>query len=469
MTHFLLNGRKIATACPPGLSLLDFLRGGMRLTAAKPACREGDCGACTVLLGAWNGEEVVYRSVNACLLPVGEAAGRHVLSLEGLHQAEHSPIQRALLDAGAVQCGYCTPGLVLALTAHLLEAQSLDQAEAEDAVAGNLCRCTGYAGIRRAIGQLCASLDIRPEPPGERLERLIRLGILPAYLRAIPERLRQLPGAPSREAGTRTLRVGGGTDLFVRHAEDLARRELAFLSREASLRGIWTEDGRCFIGAETSMEEIRRSPLLNQHFPSLAEDFRLFAAAPVRHRATLGGNLANASPIADGAVYFLAHGATLGIKTGRQLRELALEQFFLDYKHINLGADEEIAWLSLELPAKPTAFSFEKVSRRGFLDIASVNSALRIETEDGQILSARLSAGGIAPIPLLLAEAGEFLAGRPLCANTVKEAARLAVAAATPIDDIRGSAPYKRLLLRQIVYAHFLKLFPDQILWEDLR
>lgn len=468
MRHFLLNDSAIGTDWPADSVLLDFLRENQRLTAAEPGCREGDCGACQVLLGAWDGEELRYRPVNSCLLPLGEAEGRHIVTLEGLNPAGLSPIQQALLEEGGVQCGYCTAGLIVALTGYLLEAQSLAPADAQDAVAGNLCRCTGYAGIRRALGRLCAHLALPAESPAGRVERLTGLGILPAYFLSIPQRLRQLPASEPSAAPGVAVRVGGGTDLFTRQPERLADRPLVLLSRRSSLQGIWTEGERLFIGAETSEEDIRSSPLLNAHFPSLEQDFRLIASTPVRHRATLGGNLANASPIADGAVYFMAHNASLGLKQGRQLRELPLGRFFLDYKRVDLREGEEIEWLAVELPAKPAAFSFEKTSRRAHLDIATVNSALRIEVVDGVVENAWLSAGGVAPTPLLLERACECLAGRRLDAAAVKEAARLALEQATPISDIRGSADYKRLLLRQLVYAHFLKLFPALIRWEDL-
>jgi len=468
MRYFLLNDSAIGTDWPAGAALLDFLRDKQRLAAAKPGCREGDCGACQVLLGAWDGEGVRYRTVNSCLLPLAEAEGRHVVSLEGLNLPGLSSVQQALLEEGGVQCGYCTAGLVVALTGYLLAAQGLAFADAQDAVVGNLCRCTGYAGIRRALAKLCASLALPPESSAGRVERLVGLGILPEYFRAIPQRLRQLPAAEPSAATGAALRVGGGTDVFTRQPERLAGRPLVLLARRESLQGIWAEGGRLFIGAETSEEDIRSSPLLNTHFPGLEQDFRLIASTPVRHRATLGGNLANASPIADGAVYFLAHNARLGLKQGRQLRELPLSRFFRGYKRVDLREGEEIEWLAVELPAKPAAFSFEKTSRRAHLDVATVNSALRIEVSDGMVESAWLSAGGVAPTPLLLERAGESLVGRRLDAATVKEAARLALEQAAPISDVRGSASYKRLLLRQLVYAHFLKLFPASIRWEDL-
>ena len=467
MPHFLLNDTFIETDQPLGAILLDFLRDHESLTGAKPACREGDCGSCAILLGEWDGEAMRYQSVNACLLPLGEVSGRHVVTVEGINRAGLTPVQQALVESGAIQCGYCTPGLVMTLTGYFLDCTTPAFREAEDGVAGNLCRCAAYAGIRRAITRLCDTLDLPPATPGQRLERLIELCVLPGYFRTIPARLRQLP-LPETGAAQGSVLVGGGTDLFVHTPTVLAQQPLRFLSRQRSLRGIWVADDRCHIGADATAEEIRDNPVLRSHFPGIADDFRLICSSPVRHRATLAGNLVNASPIADLAIYFLAHHAMLGLKTAHRLREIPLSAFYRGYKQVDLQPGEMVEWMSLDLPAKPTAFSYEKVCKRAHLDIATVNTALRMEVVNGVIERAWLSAGGVAPTPLFLDKASSFLAGQPLNGATVKEVAHRAQKEIAPTDDVRGSAAYKRLLLRHLVYAHFLKLFPEHLSWEAL-
>lgn len=467
MLHFLLNDRVIETDQPVGVILLDFLRDQQGLIGAKPACRQGDCGSCLVLLGEWDGEALCYQSVNTCLLPLGEANGRHVVTVEGLNGAELTPIQQALVESGAVQCGYCTPGLVMALTGYLLGCTKPAFDAALDSVAGNLCRCAAYAGIRRAITHLCNTLCLAAPKPKQRLKKLIELNVVPPYFRHVPERLRQLPITQARWAQGAIL-VGGGTDLFVQEAEALARQPLRFLSGERALRGVWIEENRCYIGAGTTMEDLRDDPALRAHFPSITEDFRLVCSMPVRHRATLAGNLVNASPSADLAVYFLAHDATLALNKAHQLREVPLREFYQGYKQIDLQPDETVEWMSFDLPSKPTVFNFEKVGKRAHLDIAAVNSALRLQVTGDVIEQGWLSAGGVAPVPLLLEKTSRFLAGQPLNGATVQEAARLAHTEIAPISDVRGSVDYKRLLLRQLIYAHFLKLFPQRLTWEML-
>lgn len=468
MLQFILNRKDITTIAPPGTVVLDFLRRQQQLTGCKEACRDGDCGSCTILLGERWKQVVRYQPVSACLLPVGEATGKHVVTVEGLNRNVLSPVQQALLEEGAVQCGFCTPGLVLTLTAFLLNCTSADYAEGLVWLSGNLCRCTGYAGIKRALTRLCRQFaDLPPSPV--RLQALVQREVLPDYFLHITHRLQQLPlPAISTVISPSATLVAGGTDLFVQRAESLRTAELEFLSRHQELSGIWREDNRCFIGAGTTVKEIRNSPLLQPLFPTLRRDFELICSMAVRHRATLGGNLVNASPAGDLIVYFLALDATVCLRDGVAQRELPLRCFYRGYKQPDKSPREFLQWLSFVLPNKPWGFNFEKICKRAYLDIASVNSAMLIQIDRSVIAQVHLSAGGVAPIPLYLQKTGDYLVGKTVAEETVRQAAAIAQTEIHPIDDIRGSAKYKRLLLRQLIFAHFLTLFPDQITGEKL-
>jgi xanthine dehydrogenase small subunit len=228
-------------------------------------------------------------------------------------------------------------------------------------------------------------------------------------------------------------------------------------------------ENRCFIGATTTVEEMRASPVLRQFFPTLDDDFRLICSTPVRRRATLGGNLVNASPTGDLIVFFLALNATVGLKEKRSQRQVALRDFYQSYKRLAKKEHELLEWISFELPNRPASFSFEKVSKRQYLDIASVNSAMHIEIADGMIKQIGLSAGGVAPIPLFLGNTVDYLIGKPLTAGHLRDATAITQREISPISDTRGAADYKRLLLRQLIHAHFLKLFPQEIRPGDLR
>jgi xanthine dehydrogenase small subunit len=461
MIRLLLNRDVIETSLPPGTVMLDFLRRGRGLAGTKEGCREGDCGACMVLLGEPRGDGVLYRPVNSCLLPLGEAQGRHVVSIEGLNLAGLSPAQHAFVEENATQCGFCTPGFIVSLAGFLLSSPSWDVDAAVDALAGNICRCTGYASIRRALQGVCAALGQPPAPgSAERTLQLIAAGWLPESFKDAPGHVRT-PSAQADSTGNADeLLVAGGTDLFVQRAETLVEAGFALLSRRDDLRGVRVEGGCCVMGAATPWADLEDSPVLREILPGLAEHLKLAASRPIRHRATPGGNLVNASPIGDLAIMLLALGASVVLENGTTRREVALRDFFPGYKKLAKTSGELVAEVRFPVPPPGAVFAFEKVSRRAHLDIASVNSAMLAVVRDGTVAGMELSAGGVAPVPLRLGRASARLAGAPLNAAVLREALDIAQTEVAPISDVRGSADYKRLLLRRLLAAHFLKLAP---------
>lgn len=459
--RFLLNRDSVEENVPPCELLLDIIRRDRGLTGTREACREGDCGACQILLGELINGRIRYQAVNACLLPVGAITGHHVVTIEGLNGEQLNPIQRALVDNGAIQCGFCTPGLVVALTGFFLNSVPSDESAALDWVAGNLCRCTGYAGIKRAVKALCLQFDLSTSSLERRIEDLIAWQILPSYFSNVPDRLSQYAASKTSEPLENVVLIAGGTDLFVQKPEKLHSQALHFLSNESMQSLIRQERSDCVINALTSVEQIRTSQLLQSCFPRLAEDFKLICSAPVRQRATLGGNLINASPIGDLAVFFLALDAQLTLLSGSQTRTVPLQHFFQAYKKIDLKSGERLFAIKFEIPTQGDRFSYEKVSKRTHLDIAAVNSAMLIQEQAGKIHKAHLSAGGVGPFPLYLAKTRAYLLGQTVCLETVRTAAEIALSEIAPISDIRGSARYKCLLLQQLLYAHFVKLFPE--------
>ncbi len=468
---FLLNGREVRTSLPPGTALVDFLRDGQRLTGTRIGCREGDCGACTVLLGRLEDGRVRYRAVASCLFPLGDVAGCHVVTIEGLNHDGLTPVQQDFVSEGASQCGFCTPGLVVSLTGFLLEDPALETEDAVSAVEGNICRCTGYAAIRRAIERLLR--EARPAAlaagPEGRLDALVGRGVVPAYFSGIPAQLRELPAeaAPKREPADAVV-VAGGTDLFVQRGPELAERKLRLLAHRDGFTGIWPAPDRLFIGAAATVAGLMESPLVAAVFPPLPGFLRLVSSTQVRHRATVGGNIVNASPIGDLSVILLALDAGIGLRCGARTRERKLRDFFLGYKKLDLKPGEVVAWLSLPVTRQGVRLHFEKVARRRRQDIASVNAAIGLEAEDGRITAAHAAAGGVAPVPLYLRRASAFLAGREVSPATVREFIGIAASETAPISDVRGATAYKQALLRRLLFAHFLELFPDRIGAGDL-
>lgn len=458
--------------------LLDVLREDLGLTGTKDGCREGDCGACVVLLGIPQPDGIDYRTVNSCLLPLGDVAGRHVVTIEGLNQPDLSPVQQALLEEGAIQCGFCTPGLVVALTGFLLSGAPLSAADGVAALGGNICRCTGHVAIRRAIARLCGQFpDLEPAEglsASARIAALVARRVLPRYFLDVPARLHALVEAAAAEApgeeheARSPVLVAGGTDLFVTQADQLRSAELDFLSQRKDLRGIRIEDDHCCIGAATPLTAIEASPIIGRLLPDLGGHFARIASPPIRNRATIAGNIVNASPAGDLSVLFLALNATLVLIQGKRQRKIWLRDFFRGYKVLDLAADEMIAEIRFPVPDAATRFNFEKVGRRAHLDIASVNSAIRLRVLDDRIVEAHVAAGSVAPIPLYLRSTVAFLQGQPISAATAREAAAVAGGEISPISDVRGSADYKRALLQRLLLAHFLALFPERVREEDL-
>lgn len=460
MTSFILNNQVFHTDEQPGTILLDFIRETACLSGTKEACREGECGACTVLVGTPGPDGVVaYRACASCLLPLGEVEGRHVVTVEGLGGEPLSLVQQLIVENNASQCGFCTPGIVLSLTGFCFTSAELSFADAVDALDGNICRCTGYVSIRnaaRALSEQVGKIDRRPE---RRLEALIALGVVPDYFKTIPGRLREIK-AELPQCGKEAVLVAGGTDLFVQKPEQLKESDLCFISRFPDFAYVREDDRLLRVGGGTTIEEFRTSDPVRRHFPALVQDLLLHSSAILRNRATLAGNIVNASPIGDATIILLALGARLVIAPSPdgEKREIALESFFLGYKKTALACGEVVVEIVIPLLEKCGYYHFEKVSNRTTLDIAAVNSAMRVVTaSDGTIADLRISAGGVGPVPLMLPGL-ESLHGRKPDAGFVTALVKVAQDAARPIDDIRGTAQYKRLLLGQLMCGHFQTL-----------
>ena len=461
---FLLNQDVSRLSLPSGLAVLDLLRRERRLTGTREGCREGDCGACMVLLGEPKGGEIRYRAVNSCLLPVGELEGRHLVTIEGLNppsgrEPELNPIQRCFVEEGATQCGFCTPGFIVSLTGWFLGGPAPSLEQALDAVAGNLCRCTGYASIRSAVQRLLEQFQALPEQ--EALERCVGWGVVQPWMLEAPARLEALRaepgtgGAAAASAGVGTgkpVLVAGGTDLFVQRPDALQDAPLIFLSGRG-LSNTWVQEGRRFLGATLPMEDLCALPPFGEYLPCVA-------SGPVRQRATVVGNLVNASPIGDFTIMLLALGASLGIRGPAGMRELALPKFFRGYKDLDLAEEEVVEWVAFPEPP-PGSFHFEKVARRQNLDIASLNAAGVLTADGGRVREARLAAGGVAPVPLYLGLASGYLSGRDVSPAALSQTLRLAQEEAAPISDVRGSADYRRQLLKRLLIAIFLRLLPQ--------
>ncbi len=458
----LLNDRLVEVDVPDGALALGWLRERHGLVGVKEGCGEGECGACAVLLGEREGDAVTYRAVTSCLLAAGELPSRHLVTIEGLNPTQGlNPIQQRLVDAGAPQCGFCFPGFVVSLTGYFLASPDLARDDAIAAVDGNICRCTGYASILRAVDAMRARFVPLLDTTRNRVAQLVDWGILPAHFLDAASRLASLSLSAKSDAGA--VLMGGGTDLLVQKAEALAKVELSFLSRRPALRGIRREDRHLVIGGGVTIEMLKHDPLFRELVPDATAVIDRFASTVIRNRATVAGNLINASPIGDVTILLLALGGEVVLSSGRVA---PLRDFYRGYKQLDLARGEVVEAVRVPLAGPDHRVSFEKVSPRKYLDIASVNSALRARVQDGVWHDVALAIGGVAPVPLLARATSACLEGRPVDAALLHQAADCLDDEIAPIDDVRGAAAYKRLLARRLLYAHGLKLAP--VRYEEL-
>lgn len=460
MVRFILNDKEIVTQLPPGTLLLDFVRYHQHLMGTKIGCREGDCGACTVLVGELTDNNIAlqYRSATSCLMALGNANGKHIVTVEGVNLKELNPIQEAFKNEGATQCGFCTPGFIVSLAGFCLDPKEPSYQNAIASIDGNICRCTGYKSIERAAARLTELMQQRGD--ADAIDFVADNFILPEYFRTIKDRLKSLPANGAiRQTDVSSKNLGGGTDLYVQQPEAMIHSDINFLFGKNN--SIFKEGNKCIIGASTTVTDILESEIIQQHFQQIKKFIKLVSSTQIRNMATIAGNFVNASPIGDFTIFFLALDTQLTLTNGNEKRNVPLRKFYKGYKQLDKSPEETLEQISFELPTSNILFNFEKVSKRTHLDIASVNSAIKIETDGNRIISAGISAGGVGPIPMYLQNASSFLENKSLEEGIILEAIEIAQTEISPISDVRGSEEYKRLLLSQLIKAHFIQLFPE--------
>lgn len=450
---FLLNGTPIRLAgASPTRTLLDYLREERNLTGTKEGCNEGDCGACTVMIT----DEAGPRALNACLLFLPQLHGKAVRTVEGLAGpggALH-PVQQAMVDHHGSQCGFCTPGFVMSMAA----AHAQGRADHDTVLAGNLCRCTGYAPIIRAAEAAAtqpapawlaqdAAFDLTQSPAEQAGEAA---GLSGAFRPVTTDEL-----ARWYEANPDATLVAGATDVglwVTKELRDLPR--LAFLNGIAELRRIDTGIERIRIGAGVTLTDLRKA-MAGPH-PAFADLLRRYASEQVRNAATIGGNIANGSPIGDGPPALIAMGATLHLRRGDSRRDLALEDFFLDYRKQDRQPGEFVEAISI--PVSAPALRCYKLSKRFDQDISAVLGCFNVTVEGGTVTAARLAFGGMAGIPKRATAMETALTGRPWSEATIRTAQAAIGQDFSPLSDMRASADYRQTAAANLLMRYYLDL-----------
>lgn len=438
---FTLNGesRSLPAHTPPAMTLLDWLRAA-GLTGTKEGCAEGDCGACTVVIETPDGARA---PVNACLMTLGQAHGLALRSVEGLAAPDGAPhpVQAAMLAAEATQCGFCTPGIVMSLYAHARMG-----GDAHEALAGNLCRCTGYRPILDAVVALAVAEGAVPVCPASDITALgppEHRFFLPRSLDDTLSLRRDHPAA---------WVLAGGTDLGLRFSEHRENPAAIICLRDvAELRGISAGPEGLSVGAAEPYAALLDQIADDPDFAAFAGLLRRLGSRQIRALGTLGGNLGTASPIGDALPPLLALGARLNLAGPNGARDLAVEDFLLGYRRNALAAGEIIARVFIPRPAPGAIFAAEKLSRRHDQDISAVGLSVLLERDGEVITRARIAHGGCGPMAARAPEAEALLQGAPFTEAQARAAGEALARAITPMDDLRGTAEYRRVAARNLL------------------
>ncbi|HYE28550.1 MAG TPA: xanthine dehydrogenase small subunit [Allosphingosinicella sp.] len=432
MIRFLLDGEVIEAELPDAAgTVLDYLRYTLRRTGTKEGCAEGDCGACTVLLGELAGDRVEWRAVNACILFMPMLDGKALRTVESLGGAH--PVQRELVERHGSQCGFCTPGFVMSLYGRSIGAAGTVGVPVGDVIAGNLCRCTGYGRIL-AAGE-AVPMAVEQDDATVAALRALR----PAY--GHPASSDELADLLLAQPETRI--VAGATDVGLWVTKQL--RDLGptvFIGDIADLRHIEESPDALTLGATVRYSDAREA--LARLHPDLGELVRRIGGVQVRNAGTIGGNIANGSPIGDMPPALIALGAELTLRLGSERRTLALEDFFLSYGRQDLAPGEFVESVRITRPSPDTLIRVVKLSKRFDSDISGVCGAFALRIDGGIVAEARVAFGGMADIPARAPGCEAALNGQAWTAATVEAAAQALAEDYTPLDDLRGSAAYRR-------------------------
>ena len=450
--------------------LTEFLRSDLQLTGTKVVCAEGDCGSCTVFLGKPAGDRIDYRTVTSCIQYIYQLDGVHVVTVEGLKYGNDlNPVQQAMVKNGGAQCGFCTPGFVVSMYA-MFEGNGhhekpIDDHQLRRGLTGNLCRCTGYEPILRAgLAVDAAAVKKLDElyPPDAMLPAMRDAhGLAVKVTNAGRTFYKPTSVADAvafkRDTPNCTI-ISGGTDLGVQMNKGL--RQLTTVMSTAALgelEGVRVENGNMIVGARATITDLEF--LAAEHVPEYSKVLAYFGSPPIKNAGTVGGNLANGSPIADSPPALFALDAEIELVgvTGR--RRVSIASFYTGYKQTCAKLDELIAAVVIPLPRRGEVLKLYKVSKRKDLDISAFTAAVWMRLDGMHIESARVAYGGVGPTVMRMSGVEELLADAEATEDLFDEAADVAAAAVKPISDVRGSADYRSRLAANVMRKLWLDVF----------
>ncbi|PIB24706.1 xanthine dehydrogenase small subunit [Amylibacter kogurei] len=441
---FLLNGEtQNVSVDNPTVTLLDWLRETKGLHGTKEGCNEGDCGACTVMVTDADGS----KSLNACILFLPQLHGKALRTVEGVGtQSDMHPVQSAMVEHHGSQCGFCTPGFVMSM----VSAHANGATDHDNQLAGNLCRCTGYAPIIRAA---------------EAVENAPRPDWIAADQDGVSKFAKPTGPTTSNELAAWYLKnpdatlVGGATDVGLWVTKSLRDLEqVCFLSQIPDLAKIEHRDDGLHIGAGVTITALRDA--VADIYPDFAEMLRRYASVQIRNAATIGGNIANGSPIGDGPPALIALGATLTLRRGDERREILLQDFFVEYGKQDRKTGEFVE--SIFIPKQDDRLKCYKLSKRFDQDISAVCGCFNIFVKNGTVECCAIAFGGMAGTPKRADGVEAALIGKPWTRENVEMAMQLFPNDYTPMDDMRASAEYRMKAAQNMLLRYFIEDTTDQ-------
>ena len=467
MIKFLLNQElREEHDLSPNMTVLNYLRTRVGKTGTKEGCGSGDCGACTVVLGERDGEHIRYQTVNSCLTFVSTLHGKQLLTVEDLKSKDGSlhPVQQAMVDFHGSQCGFCTPGFIMSMFALSKNKPTANKHDIFEALAGNLCRCTGYRPIvdaARTIAEQPQLVDQFSRYESEVLTKLDHIETDTLVTLNGNDKVCFSPVSSDELAGLLIEHpdaqlLAGGTDLALQVTQFYRELpKMIYVGNVADMKQLEEDDQQLVIGAARSLSDSYEA--LNRVFPDMGELLHRFASLQIRNQGTLGGNIGNASPIGDAPPVLMALNARLVLRKGEQRRELPIEDYFLDYKKTAQQTSEFIEKIIVPKPAADQHFKVYKLSKRLDDDISAVCGAFNLTIVGGMISEARIAFGGMAAVPKRAAACERELLNKPWNQATVKAAMKALSGDFEPLSDFRASKEYRSKTATNLLYKFFIE------------
>ncbi|WP_256081321.1 xanthine dehydrogenase small subunit [Massilia sp. YIM B04103] len=453
----------------PTQTVLQHLREDLHCTGTKEGCAEGDCGACTVVVGSLVNGQLELKAVNSCIQLTPTLDGKALFTVEDLQQADGAlhPLQQALVECHGSQCGFCTPGFAMSLWGMYLkqDGQRAERQQIDDCLSGNLCRCTGYRPIIEAAQRMSElpKVEFDRAALAQQLEALKRdkLAVYSARGQTFmaPRTMDEL--AQLRAAHPAAVLLAGSTDVglwITKQMRELG--DIIYLGHVDALKNVRTVDGKLEIGAGVSLNDAYEA--LCQHYPKeLSEMWQRFASLPIRNAGTLGGNVANGSPIGDSMPWLIALGTEIVLRGQAGERVLALEDFYLDYMKKDLQPGEFVQAVRVPLPRAGVQFRTYKLAKRFDQDISAVCAAFAFTLDGDTVAEARIAFGGMAATPKRAAQAEALLKGRRWDEAAVQEAMQALARDYAPLSDMRASSEYRMKTAQNLLRRYWLETRSD--------